>query len=56
MAEKKGRSSRKGAVRDLDHVCPSCGSDSRVMLFTGFGMKGYFWVCEKECGYRVRTR
>ena len=39
------------------HVCPKCGSDSRVTYFTGFGeQKGFFWVCDKSCGYQARTR
>jgi hypothetical protein len=39
------------------HSCPKCGSDSRVTYFTGYGpQKGYFWVCDKACGYTARTR
>ena len=46
MAEKKAKTAQKnpGAVM-VKHACPSCGSDSRVTYFTGFGpQKGFFWV------------
>ena len=57
MAEKKAKTAQKGgSVAVHKHVCPSCGSDSRVTYFTGFGPKGLFWVCEKACGYKARTR
>jgi len=28
----------------------------RVVQYTGFGPRGFFWVCEKACGYTKRTR
>jgi ssDNA-binding Zn-finger/Zn-ribbon topoisomerase 1 len=56
MAEKKAKTAQKGSVAVHRHVCPNCGSDSRVTYFTGFGPKGLFWVCEKACGYKSRTR
>ena len=56
MAEKKAKTAEKGAAAQLKHACPSCGSESRVTMYTGFGQKGFFWVCEKNCGYVQRTR
>ncbi len=56
MAEKKAKTAQKGSSAALRHACPSCGADSRVTYFTGFGSKGFFWVCEKGCGYMARTR
>jgi hypothetical protein len=56
MAEKKAKTAQKGVAATHRHVCPSCGADSRVTYFTGFGPKGLFWVCEKGCGYKARTR
>jgi hypothetical protein len=58
MAEKKAKTAQKnpGALM-AKHNCPSCGSDSRVTYFTGFGpQKGFFWVCDKGCGYMARTK
>ena len=55
MAEKKAKTAEK-SVAALKHACPSCGTESRVQYFTGFGRKGYFWVCDKSCGYVERTR
>ena len=58
MAEKKAKTAQKnpGALMHK-HNCPQCGADSRVTYFTGFGeQKGFFWVCEKACGYMARTR
>lgn len=56
MAEKKARTAEKSGGGPHKHRCPSCGSDSRVTLFTGFGRKGFFLVCEKNCGYVGRVR
>ena len=56
MAAKKAKTAQKGAGPALRHECPNCGSDSRVTYFTGFGPKGFMWVCEKSCGYTVRTK
>ena len=57
MAEKKAKTAEKsaGAAR-AKHMCPSCAVESQVTYFTGFGRKGYFWVCSKNCGYVQRTR
>ena len=57
MAEaKKAKTAEKGGAATFKRVCPSCGSESRVTMFTGFGRKGFFWVCDKNCGYSERTR
>ena len=55
MAEKRAKTAQKGAAIDAGHQCPSCGSESKVTLYTGYGPKGFFWVCEKGCGYKART-
>ena len=55
MAEKKAKTAEKGAGV-FKRACPSCGAESRVTFFTGFGRKGYFWVCDKNGGYQERTR
>ena len=56
MAGRKLKTAQKGGATAGSHVCPNCGAESRVTYFTGFGPKGYFWVCEKGCGYTARTR
>lgn len=58
MAEKKAKTAQKGKGSAIvRHRCPSCGADSRVTNFAGYGeFKGLFWVCEKGCGYMSRTR
>ena len=56
MAEKKAKTAEKGGAASYKRTCPSCSAESRVMYFTGFGRKGYFWVCDKNCGYTERTR
>jgi transcription elongation factor Elf1 len=57
MAEKKARTAAKS--RDavvFKHVCPNCGAESKVTMFAGHGRRGFFLVCEKNCGYIARTR
>jgi predicted RNA-binding Zn-ribbon protein involved in translation (DUF1610 family) len=54
MAEKKAKTAEK-ANAAVKHHCPSCGAESRVVYFTGFGKHGYFWLCDKGCGYTQRT-
>ncbi|HZO82578.1 MAG TPA: hypothetical protein VFB33_12870 [Candidatus Binataceae bacterium] len=57
MAEKKAKTAEKG--RDavaFKHTCPSCGAESKVTMFAGYGRRGFFLVCEKNCGYIARTR
>ncbi|HEY6419678.1 MAG TPA: hypothetical protein VIX59_11805 [Candidatus Binataceae bacterium] len=56
MAEKKAKTAEKSGEALHKHVCPSCGADSKVTLFAGYGRKGFFLVCEKACGYVGRTR
>jgi ribosomal protein L37AE/L43A len=57
VAEKKAKTAEKSAdALQRKHICPSCGSESRVVQYTGFGPRGFFWVCEKACGYTKRTR
>jgi len=55
MAEKKAKTAEKGSAV-VKHACPKCGSESRVVFHTGFGKRGYFWSCDKACGYLERTR
>ncbi len=55
MAEKKAKTAEKGGAV-LKHACPKCGSESRVVFYTGFGKRGYFWSCDKACGYLERTK
>ncbi|GBD26992.1 hypothetical protein HRbin30_02335 [bacterium HR30] len=55
MAEKKAKTAEKGGVQEK-RSCPNCGADVRVVKFTGFGPHGFFWVCDKNCGYTRRTR
>jgi len=56
VAEKKAKTAEKGVAASRKMMCPSCGAESRVVFHTGFGKKGFFWVCEKNCGYSARTR
>ena len=56
MAEKKAKTAEKGGDGARKRPCPSCGAESRVIQFTGFGPRGFFWVCDKTCGYTERTR
>jgi ssDNA-binding Zn-finger/Zn-ribbon topoisomerase 1 len=55
MAEKKAKTAEKKASA-LKRPCPKCGGESRVTYFAGFGPQGYFWTCDKNCGYQERTR
>jgi hypothetical protein len=56
MAEKKAKTAERTTQADHKHLCPSCGGNSRVTLFAGYGRKGFFMVCEKNCGYVGRAR
>lgn len=56
MAEKKAKTAEKNAGLQQKHICPSCGAESKVTKFAGFGRKGFYLVCEKNCGYVGRTR
>ncbi len=57
MAEKKAKTAEKNPG-EVQHkrLCPQCGAESKVALFAGFGRKGFFLVCEKNCGYIGRLR
>jgi hypothetical protein len=56
MAEKKAKTAEKAGDAGRKLLCPNCGAESRVVEYTGFGPRGFFWVCEKNCGYTKRTR
>ncbi len=56
MAEKKAKTAEKGGDAARKRLCLSCGAESRVVQYAGFGPRGYFWVCEKDCGFTKRTR
>jgi len=56
MAEKKAKTAEKGAAALQKRFCPACGAESRVVQYAGYGPHGFFWVCEKNCGYQQRTR
>ena len=56
MADKKAKTAEKSGMVQAKHSCPSCGAESRATYFAGFGRKGFFWVCDKNCGYAERTR
>lgn len=56
MAERKAKTAAGRGAPVHKHACPSCGAESKVTYFTGFGRRGFFWVCEKNCGYAARTR
>lgn len=56
MAEKKAKTAEKGGAAQQKRMCPSCGAESRVTYHAGWGPKGFFWMCDKNCGYSERTR
>lgn len=56
MAERKAKTAQRAAEAARKQTCPSCGADAKVVLYAGFGKKGFFWVCDKNCGYSARTR
>jgi ssDNA-binding Zn-finger/Zn-ribbon topoisomerase 1 len=56
MADKKAKTAEKSGATQKRHLCPTCGTENRVTYFTGFGRKGFFWVCEKNCGFMERAR
>lgn len=55
MGAKKAKTAQKTSTQQK-HVCPDCGSDARIVMFAGYGDRGLFWVCDKACGYKQRTR
>jgi hypothetical protein len=56
VAQGKAKTAEKSGEVNAKHFCPSCAAESRVMQFAGVGRKGFFWVCDKNCGYVERTR
>jgi len=56
VAQGKAKTAEKSGELQAKRTCPSCGADSRVAQFAGVGRKGFFWVCDKNCGYVERTR
>lgn len=56
MADKKAKTAEKGGDAQRKQMCPSCGADTKVVFYAGFGKRGFFWVCDKNCGYTARTR
>lgn len=55
MAERRAKTADRAAAEAKKRACPSCGAETRVVQFAGFGPRGFFWLCEKSCGYRERT-
>lgn len=53
MAERK-TAEKSGDLKK--RLCPDCGAEARIVQFAGYGPKGFFWVCEKDCGYNQRTK
>lgn len=51
MATKGAKGDQGGDRR----TCPDCGAELRVVRYAGYGPKGLFWVCEKNCGFMQRT-
>jgi len=52
----KARTAQKGDAARNKRPCPTCGSESKIIQFTGFGPKGFFWVCDKNPEHLTRTR
>lgn len=57
MAEKKKAKTGEKSGREFGtkHMCPNCNVEAHIVRYAGFGQKGLFWVCDKECGYSMRT-
>ncbi len=54
MAE-KAKTAQKDKKSGSQQACPTCGAQSRVVQFAGFGKKGFYWVCEKNVEHAVTT-
>ena len=54
-SEKKAKTA---ATKEAVHkrLCPDCGAESRVVQYTGYGPKGFFWVCDKDQKHVQPTR
>lgn len=55
MGAKKAKTAQKTTTQQK-HVCPDCGNEAKIVMYAGYGDRGLFWVCEKACGYKQRTR
>ena len=51
----KAKTAQKDKKSDAQQICPTCGEQSRVVQFAGFGKKGFYWVCEKNVEHAVTT-
>ncbi len=57
MAEKKAKTAEKNpGEKEHKHLCSECGSEGKVTLFTGFGRKGFYLVCDKNQSHIGRLR
>lgn len=64
MAElSKTAKKSKGEIIKKRHYCTKCKTGERqVVKFTGYGPRGFFWVCvglegkQAPCGFQERTR
>ena len=54
MAERK-TNAEKGGDAERKRLCPSCGSESRVVQ-TRIRPPWIFLGCDKDCGFNKRTR
>jgi len=55
VAEKAKTAQKADAARNK-RFCSTCGAESKVIQFAGFGQKGFFWVCDKNADHVMRTR
>ena len=51
---RKAKTAQKDKKSD-SQLCPTCGAQSRVVQFAGFGKKGFYWVCEKNVEHAATT-
>jgi hypothetical protein len=56
MAERKAKTAENRGAGANKVTCPACSSDARIVQYAGYGPRGFFWVCEKDCGFMQRTR
>jgi len=54
LATKKAKTAQKEAPT-AKATCPQCGADVRIVRYAGFGQRGMFWVCDKNCGFSQRS-
>ena len=49
---------QESSTRVVRQYLAAYGPASRedVVQFTGFGPRGFYWLCDKACGFRERTR